>query len=97
MKIPRIDTETEAGYQKYKEITRVSSPVFQAVEKELHNFLDWPGNRELSEMYEGEEAIYSYKGAVIQAIDQAQEVMEEYNLSSIEVNDPRLDITTAFS
>lgn len=94
MRIFNVDQESEAGYQAYKAMTKTDSPVFQAIEKELDKWID--GRTDYEEMYFGDEAVYTKKGAIIQAIDQAIEVMEEYKLKWIALNDNRLDLWAAF-
>lgn len=94
MKIYNYNTEKESGLMKYREMISVDSPVFQAVEKELDAYLD--GNPYIAQMYEGEEAIYTKRGAVISAIDQIIEVMDEYDLPFIYLNDKRIDLTAAW-
>jgi len=94
MRIFNIDQETDAGYMAYKAMTKTDSPVFQAIEKEFDRWIE--GRRDYEKMYFSDEAIYTKKGAIIQAIDQTLEVMEEYKLKWIDLNDSRLDLWAAF-
>jgi len=94
MRIFNIDQETDAGYMAYKAMTKTDSSVFQAIEKEFDKWID--GRPDYNEMYFSDEAVYTKKGAIIQAIDQALEVMEEYKLKWIDLNDSRLDLWAAF-
>ncbi len=97
MKIFNLDTETEAGLKAYNAHKRTDSPLFHAVEKEFDKWMEHNNSAsEYDEMYFGDEAIYTKEGAIIQGIEQIFEVMNEYNLQSIELTDNRLDLECAF-
>lgn len=70
----RFDTENPEHY-------KTSSEIFQFVENIWFEWFEHESgnNSELEEMYYGEEACYSKKGAILQAIEQIGEVAEETN------------------
>jgi len=97
MKIYNINTETEAGLRAYKSHCKTDSHLFIAIEKEFDKFIkDSNPASEYQDKYFSEDAIYSKKYAIRAAIDHIFEVMDEYNLPFIFLNDNRLDLAAIF-
>lgn len=97
MKIYNINTETESGLRAYKAHCKTDSHLFRAIEKEFDKFIkDSNPASEYEDKYFSEDAIYSKKYAIIAAIDQIFEVMDEYKIPFIFLNDNRLDLAAAF-
>ena len=78
----------------YQTAAKLDSPIFLAVEKE---FWAWFENTnpasEYEEMYFGDEAIYSKKGAILQAIE---EMIDEADTTGKPVNLKTFDIDGIF-
>ena len=87
MIIYNFNRETESGYKKYRDLFKLDSWLFKAIEKQFDDFMDDYGDRsELREMYESDEAIYSKKGAIHQAIEELFDYMDEEGLKSTDLN-----------
>lgn len=62
------------------DITRVSSPIFQYVEQKFWDWIDSTNPAsEYREMYFGDDAIYTKKGAIVGAIEAAHELAVDEN------------------
>ena len=97
MKIYNINTETEAGLRAYKAHCKVDSLLFKAIEKEFNRFIkDSKPASEYENKYFSKDAIYSKKYAIIAAIDQIFEIMDEEQIPFIFLNDKRIDLAAAF-
>ena len=93
MKLYTTDNSEDAIFLRYKELIKTDNPVFQFIEKKVYKFIDDsnPAN-ELHEKFFSDDAIYSIKYSVIACIDYILfEVMPEYKLKVIDLNDSRID------
>ena len=97
-KIYNIDRESDAGLATYLAHKRTDSLLFKAIEAEFDKWIEnYKGGMEYSEMYFSEDAIYSKKGAIHEAIEMIFEIMDEYELGFIMLDDQRIDVLCAFA
>ncbi len=98
MKIYNINTESDAGYIRYKALKSSSSEVFKHIEQVFYKWLkdSNPANEYEAKYFDSEESVYNLRGAIHGAIEHIFEVMNEYNLPFIFTNDSRLDFDACF-
>lgn len=94
MLIKNIDRESDKGLLQYRQLLRTDSELFQEVEKIFDDYIE--GRGELEEMYFSDDAIYTKKGAIQQAIESIFDTMDEEGLKSIKLTDPLLDLEANF-
>lgn len=78
----------------FSKLSALDSPVFAAIEKEFDDFIEHSNPAsEYEEMYFGDEAIYSKKGAIRQAIE---EMMDEADITGKPVDIKTFDLWGIF-
>ena len=92
MKVFNVDTETPQGLAAYQAHFKPDSPLFEAIEAIFDGWI----RGEYEEMYFGEEAIYTKKGAIDQAIQQIFDYMRDENLPFVSLDDANLDLECSF-
>lgn len=92
MIVKNVDTETDKGLEERLAHNKMGSPLFLHLDSKFDKFIEeWGQNNDLEEKYYSDEAIYTKKGAIIQAIEHIFEVMDEEKLSHISTDSPLLD------
>ncbi len=81
-----FDRETIHGSAKYADMMKVDSKLFMLVEKEFDEWMEWisTNTKDYFEMYFSDEAIYSKKGAIQEAITAIFDEMEQEKMVYIE-------------
>lgn len=98
MKIDQIDTYMQEGILAYEELSKTDSPLFKAVEAKFDQWIKESNPAsEYDEKYFGDGAIASKKGAIREGIDMIFDVMTEEELTTIDINDKRLDWDAVFA
>lgn len=97
MKFYNINTETPAGLIAYKKAMQPDSLIFQEIEKHFNQWIENTNPAsEYHEMYFGDDAILSKKGAIQEGINHLLEIMQEENLPFIYLNHPSIDFDAVF-
>lgn len=98
MKMHYHDQETSEGRSAFDAERSVHNPIFQAIEAKFDAWMDAQreAGTEAEEQYFGDEAIYTKKGAIREAMWQIQYLMEENGITSIDLDDPKIDYDAFF-
>ena len=98
MKMHYHDQETSEGRAAFAAERNTAHPAFQAIEAKFDTWMDAQreAGTEAEEQYFGDEAIYTKKGAIREAMWQIQYVMQEAGITSIDHDDNRIDYDEIF-
>ena len=88
MKVFNLNTETHQGLQTYLSLRKPESLLFLEIEKIFNEWIEGSNPAQnYEEMYFGDEAIYTKKGAIIGAIENIFDYMNEEKKPFVFLND----------
>jgi len=96
MTIYNLDTETESGLNAFYGHFKTDSPLFVAIEAHFDEWITSRARPDEVDMYESDDAIYTKKGAIHQAIEDIFDIMREENMPFISLNHSFVDLEAAF-
>jgi hypothetical protein len=86
------NTDTKQGLRARLAHWQTDSPLFLHLEGKFDKFIEkWGTHNELNEMYFSDDAIFTRKGAILQAIEHIFDVMDMEELTQISTESNLLD------
>lgn len=97
MIIKNIDRETDAGWEEYQKHRNYDSPLFTNIENKFDDWIETSNPAgEYKDKYFSEDAIYDKGEAILNAIEEIFNYMNENELNQIDTDSPDLDIECFF-